>query len=825
MDVGVGVIDTSLGEVEQAYQMVLPSIMDLGTSSIVVSPFTSLLSKAISDAKGNIKEDLSVEEGCSAAGDSIASNISSNVSELISSIETNFGLTFNNLTSDFIDQAGDLVNEAAAQNIARILPYMQQIDSQVSASLTQTFGKDIRANVTLLDSAQDIIFGGESYTQLPLDFQSIYRTDPNSAGWYQEERIDASGAYISNSGEISRKDCSDDDTTLCGVSDLSLNTIGNASTQYYKSSVFFNPNVDMESIGINDGTLAVSAYDARSWRDNSENWNENRNRECQHNNDIQFQNTVASGTQSNFHYYTYSAGYRQEDCSGFRRYYFPILSIATIMETSVNDNSIQARYYMPDTVRTGVISSPPFDFVENRVTIDPTNVIAEMGQLPRFYSQIDQIRRLLNVEDYVLFEYHKDGSVNAYFEVGTFPRNDMYFPIAENGAKLYGQAARDAYFTKLQSEETFTADIYGSSSPVNSRVLGRIANSYLNLVDYQGSDSVTLPVYPSYDASTKTLDLSLVGSQLDLENLQDFIENGINGNPVTANLWYNPDDSIESTIPVVLYLFRGSTPSTEVAEAYFTMEFNLTVSSSEGSEENPVGRSATQTFTIDQGAITASYYEDGVTITRTITNSDSDSITVSDGLISQPSNLDLKVTELISRVADKISGIKNFFSSGGTYSYLLDLGTGGHSLVDFDRNTVDYIKGSFSVASTPTYAISVNDITLDEGESDDLCFYRPAVGDLSETSFNLSFTQRERPGRGAFADDFSLSSSTVTFSEDETQACVVVTAEDDVHFDWGHYAYLDISEPTNGQALSRNRLKITIIDSLGSTNRISFKNK
>ena len=111
--------------------MVLPSINDTGSTSIIISPFTSLFSKAILDSKSNINQDLTVEEGCQGAGNTIASSISSEIDTLKQSIETNFGITFSDLTSDFISSSGDKVNETAAQNIAKIFPYLQSIDNQV----------------------------------------------------------------------------------------------------------------------------------------------------------------------------------------------------------------------------------------------------------------------------------------------------------------------------------------------------------------------------------------------------------------------------------------------------------------------------------------------------------------------------------------------------------------------------------------------------------------------------------------------------------------------------------------------------------------------
>ena len=63
-EVPVGAIDSTLGTVTEAYQMILPSISDSGGSeTVVISPFTSLLSEAILSAKednDDFTEDLTV---------------------------------------------------------------------------------------------------------------------------------------------------------------------------------------------------------------------------------------------------------------------------------------------------------------------------------------------------------------------------------------------------------------------------------------------------------------------------------------------------------------------------------------------------------------------------------------------------------------------------------------------------------------------------------------------------------------------------------------------------------------------------------------------
>ena len=183
----------------------------------------------------------------------------------------------------------------------------------------------------------------------------------------------------------------------------------------------------------------------------------------------------------------------------------------------------------------------------------------------------------------------------------------------------------------------------------------------------------------------------------------------------------------------------------------------------------------------------------------------------------------MKILNIISTISDDISGVQGFFQNGESYTFKIDFG--GFSLIDYERNTVDVIKGTFKVSSSPTYAINVDNVEVREDETANICFYRPSVGDLSATSMNLSFTQRERPGRGAFADDFSLSSNTVTFNEGDTETCIQVSALNDNYFDWFHDAYLVISEPSNGQKLSRNMVRIRIRDAFGAINRVGWQER
>jgi len=832
-DVPVGAEDSTLGTVTEAYQMILPSIEDAGIDTIVISPFTTLFAEAIITAKNNsdLTEDLTVEQGCQSEGDAVASLVTARIDELKNSIETNFGITYAELLSDFIANETSLVTEEVAQNIAGLLPHLQIIDNQISEDLSATFDKDIRANVSLAEESLAIIFSGEDYEKLPLNFYSSYNTEPNADGWYRNESIEASGAFISKDGILSREDCSETDTALCNVSELTLKNIANISTLYRKTSSFNkNTPIDFNDLGITDGNLSVGATLSSAWRNGSVNWNSSgsRQRECQKAESIQFSNSVSSEISTNFYYNNYSQGFEKAECDDVRHYYTPILNASTFL-TDGSGTGLGAQYYIFDVLRSGISSNLPYDFVDNSVNINPELIVQDVSNLPRMYKDLDAIRASFKGDDYILFEYDNEGALNAYFEAGTHPSNDMFWDVSggfDSQLRIYGQDARTAFFNRLAENPNLDESFYGTSAPQNNSIIGRIANSFVEIGDYSGDEEIKLQVAPTYDYANKTLDYSLTSS-LDLENILDFVEDGIGGNPLNAKIWFNPDGSIESTVPVKLYVYEGDDTSIDSSESYFEMSFNVTLSSNASGNAN--NYEATQVWAIEDSEILVSYTEDGVTTSQTVTNFDEDQITVVDSNIGDTAdsfdeiaNLNLKLLNLISKVSDNISGVQDFFVDGGTYTIELDLGSGGHSLVAFDRNIVENITGTFTTKSAPTYAISVNDMIIKEDNSKDICFNRSSNGDLSATEFDLSFTQRERPGKGGFEDDFTLSDTAIVFNEGDVQSCTTFSAIKDTHFDWAHDIYLDISEPSNGQTLSRSRMKVTILD-LYFPNRIDWR--
>ena len=97
-EVPVGAIDSSLGEVSNAYQMILPSIEDSinANAAIYITPFTSLLSDAVVQGinASNIIDEIDASEGCGDLANSVALNISNELQQITNSIESSLDISF-----------------------------------------------------------------------------------------------------------------------------------------------------------------------------------------------------------------------------------------------------------------------------------------------------------------------------------------------------------------------------------------------------------------------------------------------------------------------------------------------------------------------------------------------------------------------------------------------------------------------------------------------------------------------------------------------------------------------------------------------------------
>jgi hypothetical protein len=104
------------------------------------------------------------------------------------------------------------------QKWQHFFPYYKEIKDEISSELTSRYNKDVTPNVSLSkDSLKAILSDGE-FTELPLEFFSVYQTSPNAQGFYNVDEITSTGATVTANGELKRYLCTLSNSADCDIS-------------------------------------------------------------------------------------------------------------------------------------------------------------------------------------------------------------------------------------------------------------------------------------------------------------------------------------------------------------------------------------------------------------------------------------------------------------------------------------------------------------------------------------------------------------------------------------------------------------------------------
>ena len=153
--------------------MILPSINDAGgNNSIVITPFTDLLSQSIINAKKIVllQKTSPLQRGAKVLVTQLL-QILLVKNQIIETIQSSFGVSLADLVSDYISgNSNSIINET---KVGSFLPYFKLIQDQIDADLTAKYNKNIYTNLTLEDASINTILSDDNFELLPLDF-SLY---------------------------------------------------------------------------------------------------------------------------------------------------------------------------------------------------------------------------------------------------------------------------------------------------------------------------------------------------------------------------------------------------------------------------------------------------------------------------------------------------------------------------------------------------------------------------------------------------------------------------------------------------------------------------
>ena len=781
-NVPVGAVDSTQGTVTKAYQMILPSIKDAGTSAVVISPYTSLLSEAIIAGKddSNLTEDLTISEGCSSEGDVVAANITNRLNALTSSIEESFGISYSLLISDFLENSSDVLTEVRAQNVAKFLPYVKNIRDQIGSELTDKYSKTISPNLSLNQNALATIFGDTAYTNVPLEFYSLYKTNPNENGWYSVEQIRADGASLSNSGVLSRYDCLLTNSANCDTSSLNLNNIGNASRSYVRTTSVYKDSFTAAGIS---GDVVIEGTESRGYRDNGNGGNQFF---CETQERIQFNGSADSaGVNPEYRYGFGTSANDIEDCAALANYN-PNLQLRVESQGNNLPNSngttpvMALQFPGSNLVKTKLVSSKVFKIVDNN-DINPAALIDEVAEIPYKFSQLDELRILLIDQESASF-YYTPNSGNVGTEENPFitynfsfdndPQND-YYDLSSNGEqigeRLYNQEARDKIYEILDASVFSYGDHLGSSAPKNS-VIFKLSDHQITATDkLESGVARNYKITPVYDSTSGFIDASIIGTALSKGSIDNFFDNNYTTDTkftgaITTSTPYTKEEDITFEI------FKGSNFSKD--DDYFEIKIKLKIETIDG---------GVKVSWLDDSIATFNFHAvaDGITVTigREIPNdSGLDTWTISSGGYDFTNFLRLGVRwgQVLAKFSDsEIESFKAFFEDGLDYSWKINFGD--YNFITKFGGMSSILSGKFDVADTPTNSVyPEGEYEVYEGSASNMCFNLNVPVSSSESFTITPSYQTNKPGY-VQEGEVTFSSTTVTFDAGSTQSCVTLT--------------------------------------------------
>ena len=820
-NIPVGAEDSTLGTVTKSYQMLLPSVNDAGSNELVISPFTSLIGEAILKGKNDadLTEDLSVYEGCQSEGDAVASKISAQVSSLISNIESNYGITLDDLINDFIASGGSSkITEELAQKVAAFFPSYNKIKEDISSELSTRYGKDVTPNVSLSSDSLDAILKTGEFTSLPLEFFSIYKTKKNLKGFYNIDEISSTGASVNADGSLNRYLCTLNNSANCSISDLSLAGVADASKIYQRQVNINNDNFSVDGVVGNINIRGSESSGIRNEDSTAESY-------CQSQETIQFVGPQDSkGLQMEYRYgfgrgvtnlktcsllpnYGPSIGLRIEKQG--RGVNFPNTAPTWAIQFSVNNHGTSR-----------LTESKVYNIIDND-NLDPESLIKEVAQIPAALSKIDEMRKLLSYGESAFYYYSPNTSPDQdngetfktyNYRVSSVPRDDQYSASEcpadggcnDIGETLYGQDARDAIFNIMSGSDYDYDGFIGESAPV-SNILFEYESQGIQfndrLIDGKNRD---YRIYPRFNTSTKWIEASLVGSAISKASIDAFI-NGSYTTDTKFFLGLNVDAPFTSVEEFNLRIYSNDQYSSSSEYLDLTVELKI--------ETLPSG--AVQVTWLDEGKITFKFVDGDVSITKNVINTRGD---ISKSIPKGDFNVEdfNFFKSLLNKVrnqfgASELQLIKDFFKSGSNYSYKIDLGS--YAILDDYDQISSIIAGTFDiddilVNSIYSYHLA---IIFGEGTKTDICF-NTAWSAEDDITFEIKPVYRNKPGF-LKPEEVNFSSTTVTIDKGTSQKCVTFSSPvDDKLQEKQEFIEFEIANVVNAKTGRNIPIRLTVQD-------------
>lgn len=517
-EVPVGAIDSTQGIVEQEYEMILPYIprlwdeisgenaSDPDYSSIIISPFSTLLSRALVSGIIDFKLEaqLSLSEGCGSQGRELAETVWAFVDHTLQKIEKNFGIDYREFLRDFVAQStNDIITEENAALIASWLPLITTLRKEIGNQTKEVTGEYIVPLISMEDEVADEFLANEDVEEIDINLTFNYQTEPNSLGWYMVQSVDSVGSKLiktqldgtTKTGYLKPFKCADGSRS-CLIVKLDLDGVMNSAEEHYEGFRFLN---ESGVEGHEGKRIVISKQKGSIYRDDlgktysnlygegqaGANY-EDLNRKCI--------NETFIGAED------LDNERRWNDINNSWRIVSGYQGIANILDCNqhvgqsriglnydheaVNNNSSNIREMFSIRMNDSgndldILSNHIKDPYAERDTLDVKPLLDEIDSFPWTFRELGEMRTKLSTSSYsndIFYQLHGRGADGQYvgnthdFHLYKQESDDTYQEWTDArekvGQELKGQDARNAFFNALKATTYFSFDdIAGTAAP------------------------------------------------------------------------------------------------------------------------------------------------------------------------------------------------------------------------------------------------------------------------------------------------------------------------------------------------------------------------
>ena len=229
--------------------MILPRLSKYGDQEVFVTPFTTLLTELIIEAKREVlQEELPIEKGCADEGWALDTEIESRVDEFDQRFSNLYGFTISDLVQDFVGTTeGKITEERAGELVDIFLKQVLPLEQNLTTEVTNSFNQFLPVTMYLNEEARTKIFDEGNLNDIEFNFHGSF-VDSIDSNLENRFRFYATEVTLNDQNQLTRYYCSPDSLSSCVYDEFSLNGVKRSARNYNFEQILVDESVDLSAL-------------------------------------------------------------------------------------------------------------------------------------------------------------------------------------------------------------------------------------------------------------------------------------------------------------------------------------------------------------------------------------------------------------------------------------------------------------------------------------------------------------------------------------------------------------------------------------------------